>query len=244
MIRVTVDTNVIGIALKSGSDFRKCVESGIISAYIAETSLTIDGLSRNDKINLLSLREAQHQFKQSRWDDYINTGVTFLLCQRIGLSRPIGKDSKGNDFKYTLRYKALDHTYDQTERENRYYKALRYIQNELNSGQAWLKGLSEEIQKSGGQYDNKKPWHQNLIENIKYVGKSQVFKRFGDWADADALAAHYAYGNDIFYTNDKASGAGSHSILSFENRARLRERFNIKFASPEDMQKLINKISG
>lgn len=244
MIKVTIDTNVIGNALKFGSDFRKCVESGIISAYIVETSLTIDGLAKCDKINLLALRNVQHKFKQSRWDDYINLGVKFLLSPRICLPRPIGKDSEGNDFEYTLRYKALDQNYDQTERQNRYFKALRYIQDELNSGYAWLKGLSEEIQNSGGQYDIKKPWSLNLIENVEYIGESQVFKRFGDWADADALAAHYAYGNDIFYTNDKASGAGSRSIFSSENRTRMGERFNIKFASPEDMQQLINKFSG
>jgi hypothetical protein len=34
-----------------------------------------------------------------------------------------------------------------------------------------------------------------------------------EWADGDAVAAHIAYGNDIFCTQDQGKSAGGPSIL-------------------------------
>ncbi|MDD3107234.1 MAG: hypothetical protein PHP65_05505 [Bacilli bacterium] len=239
-IKITIDTNVIGKALKPQSVFRKHVESGNILAFIPETSLTLDGLLKDDKINLLALKNINHAFKQSRWDDFINIGVKFLICPRIGLPRPIGKDSKNKDYNYILQNKSAEHTYDANERLLRYSEVLDYIHDKIQSGQEWLANLSLEIKESGGCYNAQEPWFLNLAMNAKFIGENKIYKRFGDWADADAISAHYAYGNDYFYTDDKASGAGTHSILSENNRTKLKDIFGIKFVSSEEIQHLIS----
>lgn len=63
--------------------------------------------------------------------------------------------------------------------------------------------------------------------------------RFGDWADADAIAAHYAYGNDIFCTNDIAKGAGSNSVMSADNRKELENEYCIEFKSLDELIRIL-----
>lgn len=236
---ITLDTNVIGEALKDGSLLRSYFSAGKASVFVAETSLTLDGLSKSQKIDLLALKNPRHYFNQTRWDSIVKCGVTFLLCPRIGLPRPIGQDALGNEFEYTLTHKSPEHTYDQAERQDRYFRALRYIEGALCAGREWLKNIESQITHSGGYYDDNEPWYINIVQNSQFLGEKAIYKRFGDWADADALAAHYAYGNDVFCTNDKAAGAGGRSVLSKANRKKLEEQFEMHIMSLDDLEKKI-----
>lgn len=235
--RITIDTNVVGRALREGGPLRSSATAGRAEVFVAETSLTLDGLSKNGKIDLLGLKNPRHAFNQSRWDSFMESGVSFLLCPRIGLPRPIGRDAHGNEIEYTLAYKASEHKYYQGERQDRYFKALRYIERTLGAGQEWLRNLEVAIVGAGGSYDSNKPWFINLAENSDTLGEKTIRKRFGDWADADALAAHYAYGNDIFCTDDKASGAGLRSVLSRKNRDKLKKYFGIRIMNLDDLER-------
>ena len=99
------------------------------------------------------------------------------------------------------------------------------------SGKQWLANFQAEIEKNGGQLKPEDPWFLNLADNIDQIGERRFRKRFGDWADADAIAAHYGYGNDIFCTDDRAKGAGGRSILSANRRAALTRKYGIHFRS-------------
>ena len=157
-------------------------------------------------------------------------GIRFLLCPRIELPRPKHKDAHGNMVEYTLLHKAAEHTYSQKDRQRRYSEAIRYIQDKLGAGKKLkLSDLQNEIQSAGGNYQSRDPWFLNLANNLAYLGEKKVIKRFGDWADADSIASHYAYGNDIFCTNDVARGAGSVSVMSEANKRKIEERFEIEF---------------
>ena len=229
--RLTIDTNVLGRAMRDSGPLMSKVKTGIAEVFVAETLLTLDGLSKNGKIDLLALKNPRHAFNQSRWDGFIEYGVSFLLCPRIGLPRPIGRDGDGNEFEYTLLHKAPEHTYSQEVRQERYFKALRYIEETLGAGQSWLKSIESQIVAAGGSCDSNEPWFINVASNLNVLGERAIRKRFGDWADADALAAHYAYGNDFFCTADNASGAGARSVLSRANREKLREDLGIRIVS-------------
>jgi len=231
MARITIDTNVLGRAMRDGGPLRSKIKSGLAEVFVAEPSLTLDGLLRNGKIDLLALKNPRQAFKQSRWDGFVKNGVSFLISPRIGLPRPMGRDANGNEFEYTLRHAAMEHTYDQEERQQRYFKALRYIEEELDAGQAWLKSIESQIVAAGGFCDAHEPWFINLASNLDVLGECKILKRFGDWADADALAAHYAYGNDFFCTDDQASGAGARSVLSRANREKLGNDLGIRIAN-------------
>lgn len=59
-------------------------------------------------------------------------------------------------------------------------------------------------------------------------------KAVAEWADGDSIAAHYAYGNDLFCTRDMGKTAGAASVLSLNNRRWLETQFGIEFVSPTE----------
>lgn len=239
MKRITIDTNVVGAALKNGKKFRAKVLDGSYQVFVAETTLTLDGLLKQGKIDLLALKDVKHAFKKSKWDDYVDLGLTFLICPRIGLTRPKYKNDYGSNVEYTLENKADEHTYSQKERQSRYFDILRYIENDLKAGKQWLSELENEITNSGGTYRADEPWFLNVANNISSIEENKLMNRFGDWADADAIAAHYAYGNDIFCTNDIAKGAGSNSVMSADNRKELENEYCIEFKSLDELIRIL-----
>lgn len=58
--------------------------------------------------------------------------------------------------------------------------------------------------------------------------EKQLIRACAEWADAEFVAAHIAYRNDIFCTNDRAGNSG-HSIFDAVNRAWLTDRYGVKF---------------
>lgn len=235
--RVTLDTNVVSRAMRERSPLRSSIGAGRVQVFVAETSLTLDGLFKNGKIKLLGLNKPRHAFNQSRWDSFVECGVSFLLCPRIALPRPIVRDAHGNKVEYALLHAAPEDKYDQRERQDRYTEALSYIEGTLGAGQEWLKSIEKRILGAGGCYDVNNPWFINVAQNSPVLGEKAIMKGVSDWADADALAAHYAYGNDIFGTDDKASGAGSRSVLSRPHRDKLKGDLGIRIMNLDDLER-------
>ena len=67
------------------------------------------------------------------------------------------------------------------------------------------------------------------------VSAKQSAEAVAEWVDGDALAAHCAFGADVFCTNDRARGAGSGSSIHPSNMARLKEKFGILVRSPDGL---------
>jgi hypothetical protein len=59
----------------------------------------------------------------------------------------------------------------------------------------------------------------------------EFVRAVSEWADGDAVAAHIAYGNDIFCTQDQGKSAGGPSILDEENRLWLSSTYGVAFAT-------------
>jgi hypothetical protein len=62
-----------------------------------------------------------------------------------------------------------------------------------------------------------------------------------EWADADTIAAHYAYGNDVFCTLDAAKAEnkrGEPAIFDSDNRAWLTENFGIQVGTLAQLAEL------
>jgi hypothetical protein len=62
-------------------------------------------------------------------------------------------------------------------------------------------------------------------------GTKKVKQAIAEWADGDAVAAHYGYGMDLFCTRDYGKNNGGPSVLDENNRAWLQNEYGIKFAS-------------
>ena len=82
----------------------------------------------------------------------------------------------------------------------------------------------------------------NLFDSDRTGIPSEFEKRFqeavAEWVDGDALSAHYASGNELFCTDDKARNAGTGSIFHSQNRARVEKKFGIKIISSHDAAQL------
>jgi hypothetical protein len=75
------------------------------------------------------------------------------------------------------------------------------------------------------------------IHEVREVGRA-----IAEWSDADSLAAHYGYGNDLFCTLDVAAGEGRRgdaAILDTENRRWLSSNYSIKFGSLSDLAAIL-----
>ena len=62
--------------------------------------------------------------------------------------------------------------------------------------------------------------------------KRKAREAINEWADGEAIAAHVAYGNDLFCTQDEAKGAGSQSVFSSVHRKWLENEYGIVFVPP------------
>jgi hypothetical protein len=61
--------------------------------------------------------------------------------------------------------------------------------------------------------------------------EQEFVRAVSEWADGDAVAAHIAYGNDIFCTQDQGKSAGGPSILDEGNRLWLSSTYGVRFAT-------------
>ncbi len=80
------------------------------------------------------------------------------------------------------------------------------------------------------------------IDGIKAAPQTDeklIAEAIAEWADADALAAHYGYGNDYFCTRDTAKAAGVSSVMSESNRQWLKSDFGVIFVTPGDMAAIL-----
>jgi len=65
--------------------------------------------------------------------------------------------------------------------------------------------------------------------------QSAVADAVAEWADGDALAAHYGHAHDAFCSLDRGRQAGSRSILHLSRRSWLAREFGIRVDSPIEL---------
>lgn len=70
------------------------------------------------------------------------------------------------------------------------------------------------------------------------IEKKRLAKACAEWADAELVAAHIAYGNDVLCTNDLARSAGR-SVFDSQTRAWLTDRHRVKFLTLDELIALI-----
>ena len=60
-------------------------------------------------------------------------------------------------------------------------------------------------------------------------------RAFSEWADGDSIAAHIAYGLDIFCSDDVGNSNSISSVLDNANRAWLSETYGVRFMTLEEL---------
>lgn len=83
-------------------------------------------------------------------------------------------------------------------------------------------------------YSYSKSW----LDGLKLAPQSEwkrIAKAVAEWADADSVAAHIAYGNNFFCTYDKGKSAGANSVFSEKNIDRLICKYGFFIKTPEEL---------
>ena len=86
------------------------------------------------------------------------------------------------------------------------------------------------------------PWFTPLGAAKDIHEKREVARAVAEWADADSVAAHYAYGNDFFCTRNSAKAEtkrGDPAIFDAGNRAWLTETFGVQFVTLAQLAELV-----
>lgn len=273
-MRVTLDTNVFGpvaspelypdapqrVALDK---ICKQTEEGRIQAFISEASLTMEGLTHTDRIDVFIRAWATKQYpielpelpepRKEVVRNALSLGLKVLHVPRIAI---------GSFYELSDKDWAADDLFQIGERQNRYFTFARAFPD-IGSGA--LKKLGAElvgIHALSTQHlkhlealpswpsAEELMWMQGLLAEFDQPKKYATQKKFikevreliAEWSDLDILASHYSYGNDVFCTLDSARGTGSKGILHPNQRATLISKFQLDILSPEELvEKLENE---
>lgn len=98
-------------------------------------------------------------------------------------------------------------------------------------GFAQVKALGQTI--AAG--DPAKAWFRALDDAKNIHEERAVERAFSEWADGDAIAAHIAYGLDVFCSADVGNSNATNSVLDPVNRSWLTATYGIKFMTFDDL---------
>jgi hypothetical protein len=228
----------------------QALRSGALAGFLAETAFTLEQIRKGDRASFLgSYRPAWRITERVGGDpstesvtvhpgnglhtgnppvvaghlqDALALGIRLLRTPRIaGIVNP---DLRKSDF-------ASD-AGDATARNERFGDCLSAIETR-GAGMAQIVALASKYAPPGEH------WMRG-IARVPQGEHGLLVKAVAEWADGDAVAAHYAYGNDVFCTHDAGVSAGPGSVLHPGNRAWLSADFGVVFQTPAELNATLN----
>jgi hypothetical protein len=151
-------------------------------------------------------------------------GLRFLRAPRIGAPRP-------TELLSQAKFAEAGSVDDQKKRLDRFMEVGRAVEAR-GVGIARLKAIAARIQARTGSTG---PWYSGLNNAQDDQEHKEIGKAVAEWADGDAIAAHIAYGFDVFCSEDRAQSAGAPSIFDASNRAWLEETYGLSIVSVEEL---------
>lgn len=257
-MKVTFDSNVWRIVSSPNSfpnesaiaEFRQihdAIAQGKIGAYLSETVFTLEAVKKSGRHQFLAGYKPKISFEETvrpdgslalsvgigpdpnahpgnnpylskHWADAEKIGFKILHCARIATAK--NPDLKPEWF--------VPATHDIAER----FGAIGRDIEAQGCGLSQLKAIGQKYAPSN------RPWHAG-ISAAPDSEETPIAKAVAEWADGDAVSAHYAYKNDYVCTRDVAKAAGSNSVFSAANRKWLEQRYGVKFITPEELARLV-----
>ena len=259
-MRVTFDTNALSdviapetsqrgaLGAVSGKKVRAAIEVDHVQGFFCETLITLEGIKNADRsavfgsttvdttyghgtapdgngvtyINMRAEQTARKPLDHRQADRFLaafDLGMKLLGAPRIGMVRVDDPEGK--------RYLAEPDEAAIARRLDRHSNVVTAIEGR-GLGCAQAQQLAREIQAEIGGYNSfivylGKP--RNLAEQRK------INRAIAEWADGDSVAAHYAYGIDLFCSDDFGKSASPASVLDNDSRAWLTDAFGIQFVT-------------
>jgi len=239
---VTEGSNEVGKAI------RQEIAKKNIKGFISEASVFVECLGFAEKLAYLAVagtsdpRPSVH----TRGIDAIRAlqeiGLEMLHVPLIGADRFLdlhwAKDERYTQTDRHKRFCAISRKYGHPQNTVNKLKVIgrEFLQNQdpipPNRSQRTANGIKIDMRQEWA-VALKRDWDNGNMDYKKKLRK-QINPIIGEWCDILIVSSHYAYGNDIFCTNDEGRGAGSSSLLHYSNRENL-EQDGIKIVSPNDL---------
>jgi hypothetical protein len=256
----TFDTNVVermfspedypGYAHAAELDkIRKAVSAGKLQGSISQSTVTLEALNRNVRIDEF-FREWANKTSNIRLPPAdpirakvlkraIAAGFTVLHVNRAAYKGfiEIPDTAWAPDTRFTVE--------ERLDRSSQFVRAFPDKVAELKTLGAELVllhniDLSRTPTAPGAPPPEQLEWLKGIIAEFDSPKKFSTQKKFinhmkdivSEWGDTDMLGAHYGYGLDAVCTLDVAGGSGSGSILHPNNRALLKSKYGITILSP------------
>lgn len=266
-MHVTLDTNVFG-PLVSPTDYPNHSEAAELAllaqkiadkklvASIAESSLTLESLNREDRIDSFFREWANKTsnivlpqpppIRANIIQKAFTAGITVLHVSRVALASFIAVPPNAW---------AADSRFSIAERQDRSSKFGRAFPNPLDDlrklGADLVKihklDVSRVITVPGSLSAEEFEWLKGIVAEFDQPQKFPSVAKFanhvrdivGETSDIDMLGAHYGYGLDIVCTLDRGKQAGAKSILHSGNRSHLQTKYGIEIKSPAELAALL-----
>ena len=79
------------------------------------------------------------------------------------------------------------------------------------------------------------PWFRFLDQAADIHRQRAVERAFSEWADGDSIAAHVAYGLDVYCSDDAGKSNATNSIFDPTNRAWLTKTYGVQFMTFKEL---------
>ena len=231
----------------------QAVRDGEIAGFIVETVATLEGVKRSDRAAYLCGVRPNVSVVENEQDGTIKVsfqigpkpnhhpGIAPILEDRVrealALSFKLLKVPRIEQPSPPITQEEANYpaqtSADKGKRLDRTFAALREIEPR-GVGKQQIEALGSTISKRVGRAG---PWWANL-DRATQAEISQIASAVGEWADADSIAAHIGYQNELFCTEDQGITAGS-SILNDANRGWLSNKYGIRFVTLAELASML-----
>jgi len=256
---VTFDSNVWQIASAPGDypneksvvDFEKinsALKEGRLVGRLAEVTFSLEGINKADRLETLAkycpslfIKTSHAGVNDMRLSFSIGPDLTAHPGNNVYLEKYL-QQARGLGIRvmYCPRFGGVKNADLQ--------KDCFVVQSEVEASarHALVGAVVREIEDRGAGLSQLKAigmkYSSLWMDGIRAAPESEakaIAKAIAEWADADAIAAHIAYGNTYYCTRDSGKSAGPKSIFGQENRNWLKERYGVLFVTPEELAALI-----
>ena len=230
---------------------RAAVESGAIQGFFSETLITLEGIQRKDRIDVLG----SARLERDSWSpapNVITTSLSFRqdrkplpqkFAERIQAARKLGmralmvprllgdgvcaKDDDGTLFE----------PLDDLEQFVSKATSLRKEIGGRDVGHAAAIRLGLQFSARDGVSEW---WYHGLLRAKDTPERAAVERAVAEWADGDSISAHHGYGIDLFCSKDFGGKSGSSaSILDIDNRKWLSDTYGIRFVALAQLAEMV-----
>ena len=157
-------------------------------------------------------------------------GLRFLWAGRFGTPRPPELLSPESF--------AIEGTDEEQERRRDCFDEIARAIEARGVGIAKIKAIGERIK---ARIKSTEHLYSVLNRAEDDQEHKEIQKAVGEWADGDSIAAHIAYGNDLFWTRDEGESAGGTSILDPDNREWLEASYGVRFIDLSDLARRVRR---